>query len=154
MTDSLTIVVFACNWDGLSCVEEAAHAHLSFPASVKVVRVSCLSRIHLGLILGAFQRGADGVMLLGCAPDDCHFDPGGSCVNREFTKARQTLDMLGLGSERVMLVNLVRGDGYGFVAKIQDFMTRFGTAPTLLVDAGTRARTPRVPSFWQLRTDG
>ena len=68
------VLVFACNWDGWSCIETAANLGLHYPASVKVVKVSCLSRVHLGLILKAFEFGADGVMLLGCEQGRCHFN--------------------------------------------------------------------------------
>ena len=64
------VVVFTCNWDGLSCVESAAQAGLSYAASVRAVRVTCLSRVHMGLMLKAFELGAEGVMLLGCEPDN------------------------------------------------------------------------------------
>ena len=67
------VLVFACNWDGWSCIETAANLGLHYPTSVKVVKVSCLSRIHAGLILKAFEFGADGVMLLGCEPGRCRF---------------------------------------------------------------------------------
>jgi coenzyme F420-reducing hydrogenase delta subunit len=67
------VLVFACNWDGWSCIETATNLGLHYPASVKVVKVSCLSRIHAGLILKAFEFGADGVMLLGCEPGRCRF---------------------------------------------------------------------------------
>ena len=55
MNNPAKVVVFACNWDGLSCVEAAAQEDLCYPASVKVIRISCLSRLHLGLILKAFE---------------------------------------------------------------------------------------------------
>jgi len=116
------IVVFVCNWDGLSCVEAAAQKGLSYPTSVKVVRVSCLSRIHSGLILKAFELGANGVMLLGCNQGNCHFEIDAGLVGREYEKTRNILGLLGLREERLAIVRLPRGDGPGFVKQVNDFI--------------------------------
>jgi len=116
------LVVFACNWDGLSCIEAAAQAGLSYPASVRVVRVSCLSRVHQGLMLKAFELGADGVMLLGCEPANCPFDIDAGLMAQEYEKARKVLRLLGLGEERLVLCHMLRGDGSGFVGRVTGFI--------------------------------
>jgi coenzyme F420-reducing hydrogenase delta subunit len=117
-----TIVVFVCNWDGLSCVEKAAQARLLYPASVRLVRVSCLSRVHSGLMLKAFELGADGVMLLGCEPGRCHFDTDAECVAQEYEKVRGVLGLLGVGRGRLVLACMPRGDGSGFVSRLLSFI--------------------------------
>lgn len=124
MSNSAEVVVFTCNWDGLSCVEAAAQERLCYPASVKIVRVSCLSRIHLGLILKAFELGADAVMLLGCASGDCHYDIAFEHISREFEKAQRVLRLTGWGSERVMLAGFTRGDGARFAEQVNSFVTQ------------------------------
>jgi coenzyme F420-reducing hydrogenase delta subunit len=116
------VVVFACNWDGLSCVEAAAQGGLLYPASVRVIRVSCLSRVHSGLMLKAFELGADGVMLLGCEPGKCHFDTDAECIAQEYEKARGILGLLGLGERRLVLAHMPRGDGAGFVSRLVSFI--------------------------------
>ncbi len=118
----MDIIVFACNWSGLSCVEAASHAGLEYPSSVKVVRVNCLSRIHSGLILKALELGADGVMLLGCQPGNCHFGFHTRYNTQEYEKVRQALRLLGMGEERLMLTQLTPGDGTGFVNQVTSFM--------------------------------
>ena len=119
-TERTQIVVFACNWDGLSCIEAAAQSGLAYPASVRIVRVSCLSRLHHGLMLKAFELGAAGVMLLGCDPGNCQYDADSSRMEHEYRKARTVLSMLGLGEERLILSHLPRGDGSGFVKRVTD----------------------------------
>jgi coenzyme F420-reducing hydrogenase delta subunit len=116
------IVVFACNWDGLSCIEAAAQAGLTYPASVRMVRVSCLSRVHQGLILKAFELGAEGVMLLGCEPGNCHFDIDSGLIAQEYEKARGILRLLGLQEERLVIAHMARGDGTGFVGRVTNFI--------------------------------
>ena len=120
---SLSItVVFACNWDGLSCIETAAQKRLTFPPRVKIIRVSCLSRVHTGLMLKAFELGADGVMLLGCDSRSCHFGIEEELVNENVRKTARALALLGLKSDRLTLVRLPHGDAAGFIKRLDEFV--------------------------------
>jgi len=121
-TPAAKVVVFSCNWDGLSCVEAAAQRGISYPSSVRVVRLTCLSRLHHGLILKAFEVGADGVMLLGCEPDRCQFGIDAALVEEECDRARMILRLLGLRDDRLVLARVTRGDGAGFVDRLTSFM--------------------------------
>ena len=124
------VLVFSCNWDGWSCIESATNSGLRYPASVKVVRVSCLSRVHAGLILKAFEFGADGVMLLGCEPGCRHFGSDSECVNKEYEKARNILEMLGIWKDKLALVQLPAFDGHQFVAQVTKFLAEIEQVPT------------------------
>lgn len=115
-------MVFSCNWNGWSCVEDAINSGFHYPASVKLVRVSCLSRMHSGLILKAFELGADGVMLLGCEPYTCHFGSESECVRKECDKTRNILQMLGIPPESLYLVQLPAFEGQQFIAHITRFL--------------------------------
>ena len=137
------ILVICCNWDGWSCLEAAANSGRQYPASVKVIRVSCLSRIHAGLILKAFELRADGVMLLGCEPGSCHFTADSDCVSQEYEKTRYILEMLGIRKERLALVQLPAFDGQQFVAQITKFSTEVKKIPAAK-RARTRARVSQV----------
>jgi coenzyme F420-reducing hydrogenase delta subunit len=119
---AVNIIVFACNWNGLSCIEAAAQAGLDYPTSARVIRVSCLSRVHQGLILKAFELGAAGVMLLGCEPESCQFNTDATHITREYQKAKMILRMLGLGEKRLMLCHTRSGDGSGFVRQVTGFI--------------------------------
>ena len=121
---AVNVIVFVCNWDGLSCIEAAAQKGLDYPASARVVRVSCLSRVHQGLMLRAFELGAAGVMLLGCEPENCQFNTDATHITREYAKVQMVLRMLVLGEERLMLCQMPSGDGSGFVRQVTDFIKR------------------------------
>jgi coenzyme F420-reducing hydrogenase delta subunit len=114
-------VTFVCNFDGLSCVEAAAQRRLSFPRGVKIVRVSCLSRVHSGLILEAFELGADGVILLGCQEHNCHFGVNEELIQDNVDKARSLMMLLGLPAEGLALVRLPHGDADGFIKTVTQF---------------------------------
>jgi F420-non-reducing hydrogenase iron-sulfur subunit len=120
-----TTVVFSCNWDGLSCIETAAQKRLTFSASVKIIRVSCLSRVHTGLMLQAFEYGADGVMLLGCDARSCHFGIEEDLIIQNYKKACGIMSLLGLKQDRLELVRLPHGDATSFIKRVNDFVERF-----------------------------
>jgi coenzyme F420-reducing hydrogenase delta subunit len=125
MSGPSTIVVFVCKWGGLSCIETAAQKRLTFPSLVKIVRVSCLSRVHTGLMLKAFELGADGVMLLGCDSRSCHFGIEEDLVDRNVQKTQQMLSLLGIDKTRLAMVRLPHGDAVGFIKRLNDFVEQF-----------------------------
>jgi coenzyme F420-reducing hydrogenase delta subunit len=128
-TPHIEVLVFTCNWDGWSCIEATANLGVCFPASIKVVKVSCLSRIHAGLILKAFEFGADGVMLLGCEPGRCHFCVDDKYIINEHKKARSILKMLGMQQGRLALIQLPAFSGHEFVMQLKDFIVGIERLP-------------------------
>lgn len=128
MSASPNLVVFACNWDGLTCLEAAGQQGLGYPTWVRVVRVNCLSRINLGLILKALDLGADGVVLLGCQPGQCHYDIGSTCIQEEYRRAQEVFKLLGIEEERLVLVLVAPGDAESFVAAVNGLAGRLQTA--------------------------
>lgn len=125
MNNSTVVVIFVCNWDGLSCIEAAAQKRLTFPSSVKIIRVSCLSRVHTGLMLKAFEMGVDGVMLLGCDSRNCHFGIEHELIDQNYEKTQQIMKLMGLKQDRLSMVRLQHGDGVGFVRRVADFVDQF-----------------------------
>jgi len=125
------VLVFACNWNGWSCIETAADLGLNYPPSVKIIRVSCLSRIHAGLIINAFELGADGVMLLGCEPGVCNFGSNSECIADEYEKARSILEMLGISAGRLALRQLPAFAGRLFVEQIAELNAEIARMPAL-----------------------
>lgn len=116
------ILVFTCNWNGWSCIETAISSGIKYPKSLKIVKVSCLSRIHAGLILQGLDFGADGILLIGCQPGKCHFGSNDECIFREYTKAQGILELLGLSKDRLMLIQLSAFDGQKFASKATKFV--------------------------------
>jgi len=137
MTDSMTklrkypatdfqprIVGFVCNWSAYSGVEMAGVQKREYPASIRLVRVMCLGRLHLGLILKAFELGADGVILLGCPSDDCHYESGMASAKEVFTEARRVLNLLGIDPKRLALVEVPLGRGDVLANRVSGFVKR------------------------------
>jgi len=116
------IIVYTCNWDAYSGLEKAGFEHLAYPASVHPLKVSCLGRLHPGLVLRAFALGADGVLLLGCPPDDCHYDFGQKRAQELFAETAALAHLLGIAPERLGLDWVEAGDGQGFAQKVSQFV--------------------------------
>ena len=76
------IVAFCCNWCSYAGADLAGNNRLNYPADVKIIRVPCSCRVNPMFILRAFQRGADGVILCGCHPGDCHYTSGNYYTRR------------------------------------------------------------------------
>jgi len=96
----LKIVAFLCNWCSYAGADKAGSNQLPVPPEVSVIRVMCSGRIEPTLILEAFQKGADGVMVLACHPGDCHYKEGNL---RAFCRAElleRMLPQLGVDPER------------------------------------------------------
>ena len=79
------IVAFCCNWCSYAGADLAGSNRLSYPANVKIIRVPCSCRVNPLFILRAFQRGADGVIMCGCHPGDCHYTTGNYYARRRMT---------------------------------------------------------------------
>ena len=126
------IVGFVCNWSAYSSVEMAGVEKREYPASIKLVRLMCLGRLNLGLILKAFELGADGVMLLGCPPEDCHYESGATRAREVFNQAEKMLALLGIDHKRLALVDLPLGRGDLLASKVSSFarqVKKSGSSP-------------------------
>lgn len=87
--------------------------------------------MHSGLILKAFELGADGVMLLGCEPGSCHFGTNNGCVSKEYEKTRNILQMLGMWKDSLNLVQLPAFGGQQFIAHITKFLDELEQTPAV-----------------------
>jgi coenzyme F420-reducing hydrogenase delta subunit/NAD-dependent dihydropyrimidine dehydrogenase PreA subunit len=118
-------VVFACNWGAYSAVEAASVERLAYSPSVRIIRVMCAGRVHEGLLLKAFSRGAERVLLLACGSQDdtsaCHYRTGADQSLDAVLRTRKLLRLLGFDSTRLGWADIRPGDGKGFVAAIQSF---------------------------------
>ena len=116
------IVAFCCNWCSYAGGDLAGTSRMSYPANIKVIRVPCSSRINPLYILRAFQRGADGVLVAGCHPGDCHYTSGNYYVRRRLSAFRRLLEFSGLEPERfeVRWISASEGDRF---AEVMQSMT-------------------------------
>ena len=118
------IVGFVCNWGAYAGLEMAGVNRNRYSANVSLMRLMCLGRVSTGLILKAFEMGADGVLLLGCPSGSCHYEFGSDRAREEVAQIKKMLNMLGMGSKRVHLVEVPAGDGEFVARRINMFEER------------------------------
>ena len=116
-----TIVAFCCNWCSYAGADLAGSSRLSYPADVKIIRVPCSCRVNPLFILRAFQRGADGVILCGCHPGDCHYTTGNYFTRRRMTLLLGMLNYLGVEGDRFRVEWVSAAEGARFAQVMNDF---------------------------------
>jgi coenzyme F420-reducing hydrogenase delta subunit len=79
---------------------------LQYPSNIKIILVPCTGKVDVLYILRAFEKGADGVYVVGCLEGDCHFDNGNFRARKRVEQAQKILDVIGVGGERAQMYNL------------------------------------------------
>lgn len=115
------IVGFLCNWCSYNAADLAGAAKLEVPSSLSIIRVMCSGRVDPVLAATALLRGADGVLIAGCHPGDCHYREGNYYARRRFALLKQTLETLGLDSNRLMLAWISASEGRRFGEVTNEF---------------------------------
>jgi F420-non-reducing hydrogenase iron-sulfur subunit len=108
MTDTQSfepvIIGFTCNWCSYRAADLAGTARVKYAPNVRLVRLMCSGRLDPTFVLKAFADGADGVLITGCHPGECHYIEQNYKALRRFMILRRTLDQMGIEPERVQLV--------------------------------------------------
>jgi len=122
-----TIVAFLCNWCAYTGADLAGTSRLRYAPNIRIIRVMCSGRIEPTFILKAFQQGADGVLVCGCHPGDCHYQEGNYKCLRRFKLIQKYTQQMGIEKERLQLEWISASEGKQF-AELVNNMTK-----TLLV---------------------
>jgi Coenzyme F420-reducing hydrogenase, delta subunit len=115
------IVAFCCNWCSYAGADLAGTSRLSYPAEIKIIRVPCSCRVDSTFILKAFQNGADGVIICGCHPGDCHYTTGNYYTRRRMSLLFNMLDFLGIERGRTRVEWVSAAEGAKFASVMNDF---------------------------------
>ena len=113
------ILGIACNWCTYTGADLAGTTRLKYPQNVRTVRVMCSSRINPSFVIRAFQLGADGVLVGGCHPGDCHYTAGNYHARRRWELFRELLTTVGIDTNRVFFSWISAAEG----AKFQKLVT-------------------------------
>jgi coenzyme F420-reducing hydrogenase delta subunit len=115
-----TIVAFLCNWCSYAGADLAGTGRQQYPPSIRVVRVPCSGRINPIYILKALVDGADGVMVSGCHPGDCHYLAGNYYARRRFTVLKKLLTTAGIDPDRVHFTWVSASEGARFAQVVTE----------------------------------
>jgi F420-non-reducing hydrogenase iron-sulfur subunit len=105
------IVGFLCNWCAYQGADLAGTSRMAYAPNVRIVRVMCTGRIDPTFVLKAFNSGADGVIIAGCHPGDCHYSEGNYKTTRRVAFLRKLLAQMGIDGERFRLEWVSAGEG-------------------------------------------
>jgi len=118
------IVAFFCNWCTYTAADLAGVSRLKYAPNVRVIRLMCSGRVDPQFILEALARGADGVLIGGCHPGDCHYAEGNYKPLRRMRMLRRMLAALGIEPERVRLEWIAASEGDKLRQVVNDMVAR------------------------------
>jgi len=127
------IVAFFCNWCTYLAADLAGTSRMKYAPNVRAVRVMCSGRVDPQFVLEAFAKGADGVLIGGCHPGDCHYQEGNYKALRRYELLRRMLNQMGIENERFRLEWISAAEGERVKAVVNDMVEKL------------RALGPRVP---------
>ncbi len=131
------ILGFACNWCGYAGADQAGMNKMQYPANIKLVRVTCLGRVDTTLVLEAFKKGFDGIMLIGCHIGDCHYVSGNKNAVLVVDRLKNILHYLGIEPERLRIEEVSSGEGPLFVKLVKEFVEEIKElGPSALTSGG------------------
>jgi F420-non-reducing hydrogenase iron-sulfur subunit len=118
------IVAFFCTWCTYSAADLAGVSRLKYDASVRIIRVMCSGRVDPQFVLDAFARGADGVLIGGCHPGDCHYLEGNNKALRRFRLLKRMLSSMGIHDDRCRLEWISASEGDTVKKVINDMVSK------------------------------
>ena len=118
------IVAFCCNWCSYAGGDLAGTSRLTYPSNVKVIRVPCSGRMNPMFVLRAFQRGADGVIVAGCHPGDCHYSTGNYSARRRLSAFKRLVEFAGFEPERFEVRWISSSEGDKFAGEMTGITER------------------------------
>ena len=126
------IVSFCCNWCSYTGVDLAGVSRLQYPPNNRIIRVMCSSMVHPNLVIDALTKGADGVIICGCHPGDCHYEDGNTRTEKRAEAITIMLEDFGLEEERFRLEWISASEGPRFAQVAKEFteqIKKLGPSP-------------------------
>ena len=116
------IVAFLCNWCSYTGADLAGTSRMKYAANVRIIRVMCSGRVDPTFVIKAFREGADGVLICGCHPGDCHYHEGNYRCLRRYHLLQKYIQQMGIEPGRLRLEWVSASEGKQF-AELVDEMT-------------------------------
>jgi F420-non-reducing hydrogenase iron-sulfur subunit len=127
------IIGFLCNWCTYTGADLAGTSRLQYPPNLRVIRLMCSGAVDVSYVLKPLLEGADGVLIGGCHPGDCHYQEGNYKARRRIAILEESLATMGFDKERVWLRWISASEGGKFAETIAQFTARLkalGPNPT------------------------
>lgn len=118
------IIGFLCNWCAYEGADAAGRARKAYPVNLRVIRVLCSGRTDPQFVLEAFKEGADGVLILGCHPGECHYKEGNFQTLKRYTILRKMIVQFGIEEDRLRLDWVSASEGDKFVEVVTEMVEK------------------------------
>lgn len=115
------IVGFLCNWCGYAGADVAGTSRIPYPPNIRIIRVPCSGRVDPLYVLEAFLKGADGVLVIGCHPGDCHYGDGNYHTRRRYALMHRLLEFVGIEADRLRIDWVSTAEGNRFAQVVSEF---------------------------------
>jgi F420-non-reducing hydrogenase iron-sulfur subunit len=114
------LLAFCCSYCAFSAAALAGSKRMQYPAGVRIISTPCTGKLEMEHILAAFEKGIDGVLVVGCLEGGCHFVEGNLRARKRTDRIRSMLEEIGIGSERLRMVNVSDAMASAFVQHIRE----------------------------------
>ena len=121
------IIAFCCNYCAYAAADLAGSKRMQYPTNVRIIHTPCTGKIEMEHILAAFEKGIDGILVAGCLEGGCHFLEGNLRARKRTDRIRDMLDEIGVGRERLKMVNLSAAMAPTFVESVQQIVENVRT---------------------------
>ena len=121
MNQSPKIVAFLCNWCSYTGADLAGTSRMKYASNIRIIRIMCSGRVEPTFVLKAFKEGADGILICGCHPGDCHYHEGNYKCLRRFHLLQKYLVQMGIPIERLKLEWISASEGAEFAQLVNEF---------------------------------
>ena len=115
------IVAFVCNWCTYIAADAAGTARARYSPNVRIIRMMCSGRVDPQFVMSAFDDGADGVMVCGCHPGDCHYTSGNYKTLKRTMMLKRLMQQLGIEDERLRLEWISAAEGAKFAQVVREY---------------------------------
>jgi F420-non-reducing hydrogenase iron-sulfur subunit len=116
------IIAFLCNWCSYECADSVGRAQKEYPSNLRIVRVMCSGRVDPQFVIKAFKEDAEGIMILGCHPGECHYKEGNYQALRRYVVLKKMLAQFGIEGERLRLHWVSASEGDKFVTIVLEMV--------------------------------
>ena len=120
-SESPLIIAFLCNWCSYVGADLAGTSKLTYPTNIRIVHVMCTAMLNPSLVFESFFYGADGVLIAGCHPQDCHYEEGFIKATLRYESIKEMLTETGINENRVRIISIDAGEGEKFAKVIKEF---------------------------------
>jgi len=126
------VIGFCCNWCSYAGADLAGTSRIQYPPNIRIIRVMCSGMVHPNLVIDALTKGADGVLICGCHPGDCHYQEGNLKAEKRAEAIRLILQDFGIEEERFRLEWVSASEGQKFaqvVKELTETIKKLGPSP-------------------------